>query len=262
MYRTKQKLKDEIREVSFEVPTFNQRFTWIGILLFAAAYLGFVTRVVWPALQSYPMSQFSVFVILTLPVAVVASQCWICYRMDRISHRSYPVWKAQLWIKRYLTENSEEPVTIVGSCWDDQAFQQYYFVRQGTLYAMQLHFRLEQNLMTNHRWVMTVHPATPIGTIEEHLTLKDSTMGTHGIQRFVENWLGIMHPSICRNGKNTTDSCCLFDYVEKDVYWSVFGYVQQGAWQILVSNDPNVSRHFQDLTHLEMEDETPMSMIA
>ena len=31
-----------------------------------------------------------------------------------------------------------------------------------------------------------------------------------------------------------------FDYVEKDVYWSVFGYVQQGAWQILLSDDPNV----------------------
>ena len=149
MYRTKQKLKDEIQEVSFEVPTFNQRFTWIGILLFAAAYLGFVTRVVWPALQSYPMSQFSVFVILTLPVAVLASQSWIGYRMDRISQSRYPVWKAQLWMKRYLTENSEEPVTIVGSCWDDQAFQQYYFVRQGTLYAMQLHFRLEQDLMTD-----------------------------------------------------------------------------------------------------------------
>ena len=42
MHRTtptpKQKLKDEIQEVSFEVPTFNQRFTWIGILRFAAAY--------------------------------------------------------------------------------------------------------------------------------------------------------------------------------------------------------------------------------
>ena len=87
-------------------------------------------------------------------------------------------------------------------------------------------------------------------------------MGTYGIQRFVENWLGIIHPAICRNGKNTTDSCCLFDYVEKEIYWSVFGYVQQGAWQILVSNDPNVGQHFQDLTHLEMEDETPMSMIA
>ena len=88
MYRTKQKLKDEIREVSFEVPTFNQRFTWIGIQLFAAAYLGFVTRVVWPSLQSYPMRQFSVFVILTLPVAVVASQCWICYRIAIVAIRS------------------------------------------------------------------------------------------------------------------------------------------------------------------------------
>ena len=31
-----------------------------------------------------------------------------------------------------------------------------------------------------------------------------------------------------------------FDYVEKEIYWSVFGYVQQGAWQILLSDDPNV----------------------
>ena len=58
MYRTtptpKQKPKDEIREVSFEVPTFNQRFIWIGILLFAAAYLGFVTRVVWPDYKAIP----------------------------------------------------------------------------------------------------------------------------------------------------------------------------------------------------------------
>lgn len=254
--------KDKILEVSFAVPTFNQRFTWIVLLLFAAGYLGFLIRIVWPALQRYPMSQFSIFILLILPVAVLASQCWIGYRMDRISHHSYPVLKAQQWIERHLSESSEEPISLLGSCWDDQAFQQYFFVRQGTLYAVQLYFRLEQNQMTNHRWVMTVHPATPIGTIEEHLTLKDSTMGTLGIQRFVESWLGIFQPSVIRKVQNKTESCCLLDYVQENIYWSAFGYYQHGAWEILLSKDPNVGKQFQILTHLEMDVETAMPMIA